>query len=122
MIEDILKERLERYRQEYREHIQKGKPITKAAKVRRFVMMHEPDAMTDAEWEAKKSAYRFTCAYCAGPGPVEMDHVIPLSKGGRHNPDNVVPACRSCNKSKGDKTLDEWGGVILPPLSRETEE
>lgn len=118
----MLIERLQRYRALHKEHTEDGKPIPKAAKVRRFVMMHEPDAMTAEEWESKKRSYRGTCAYCAGPGPVEMDHIEPLSKGGRHNPDNVVPACRSCNKSKGDKTLDEWGGVILPPLSRETEE
>jgi len=31
-----------------------------------------------------------------------MDHVIPLSKGGKHLPSNVVPACASCNSSKGN--------------------
>lgn len=37
------------------------------------------------------------------PNAPELDHVIPLSKGGRHHPDNVQCACRACNSSKSDK-------------------
>ena len=29
-----------------------------------------------------------------------MDHVDCIAKGGRHEADNVVPACRSCNSKK----------------------
>ncbi|MGE0529080.1 MAG: HNH endonuclease, partial [Bdellovibrionales bacterium] len=35
-----------------------------------------------------------------------VDHVIPLSKGGRHEWTNVVTACSECNNRKGDKTLE----------------
>jgi hypothetical protein len=37
-----------------------------------------------------------------------MDHVLPLSRGGRHCVSNVVPACGQCNKVKADMTLMEW--------------
>lgn len=37
-----------------------------------------------------------------------IDHVIPVSKGGTHTWGNVVLACRDCNYSKGAKSLDEW--------------
>ncbi len=49
------------------------------------------------------------CAYCYGSieNPT-MDHIQPLSKGGEHNITNVVPACRSCNSSKGAKPLLRW--------------
>jgi len=47
------------------------------------------------------------CHYC-GKMATELDHVIPVSRGGRHEPENVVPACRSCNSSKGSKTVEEW--------------
>ncbi|WP_201499155.1 HNH endonuclease [Psychrobacter arenosus] len=32
----------------------------------------------------------------------ELDHIIPLSKGGTHTMDNVACACRKCNNIKGD--------------------
>lgn len=37
-----------------------------------------------------------------------LDHVIPLSRGGDHTIENLVPACISCNCRKGFKTLEEW--------------
>ncbi|MFI6319741.1 HNH endonuclease [Nonomuraea sp. NPDC050556] len=49
------------------------------------------------------------CAYCASPAEV-IDHVDPLAVGGSHTAANVVPACSSCNLSKGDRLLIEWGG------------
>lgn len=48
------------------------------------------------------------CAYCGKPGKVELDHVLPISRGGRHSIGNLVAACISCNRSKGSKTLFEW--------------
>jgi len=47
------------------------------------------------------------CAYCHRPG-VTWDHVIPVSKGGKTEPGNMVPACRSCNSSKHDADIDVW--------------
>lgn len=44
------------------------------------------------------------CAYCWAPAS-ELDHVVPFSAGGRHDIDNVVPACRSCNARKANKSL-----------------
>jgi 5-methylcytosine-specific restriction endonuclease McrA len=37
-----------------------------------------------------------------------MDHVVPLARGGGHSIDNVVPACRPCNRSKGGKLVADW--------------
>lgn len=42
---------------------------------------------------------------------LEFDHVIPESRGGLGTPDNVVLACRPCNRSKKDRTPDEWRAV-----------
>jgi len=33
---------------------------------------------------------------------LHMDHVVPISRGGVHCADNLRPACRFCNLSKGD--------------------
>lgn len=37
-----------------------------------------------------------------------MDHIIALSKGGPHDFVNIIALCRSCNSSKGAKSLPEW--------------
>lgn len=50
---------------------------------------------------------RGRCAYCPAVADT-IDHVIPLARGGRHAEGNLLPACRSCNSSKGDKLLIEW--------------
>jgi 5-methylcytosine-specific restriction endonuclease McrA len=48
------------------------------------------------------------CAYCSKPCEPTMDHVVPISRGGRHEPDNVLPACAICNASKGARLIHEW--------------
>lgn len=51
----------------------------------------------------------FVCAYCADEkGPFDLDHIHPYSRGGTNDADNLTVACASCNRSKGDLTLDEW--------------
>jgi len=50
------------------------------------------------------------CFYCGAKGKMTIDHVIPISRGGKHVADNIVPACQSCNSSKGAKPLEEWHG------------
>lgn len=49
------------------------------------------------------------CAYCYRVGfPLHIDHIIPVKHGGPSDSWNLALACKSCNSSKGDKTLDEW--------------
>jgi 5-methylcytosine-specific restriction endonuclease McrA len=54
----------------------------------------------------------YTCRYCGQVGgKLEADHVIPISKGGANDLDNLVTSCRKCNRQKHDKDLDsflEW--------------
>lgn len=44
-----------------------------------------------------------------------VDHVVPLTRGGRNAPDNIVIACQHCNFSKHNKLPHEWasGGRLL---------
>ncbi|HAT1242480.1 TPA: HNH endonuclease [Corynebacterium striatum] len=37
-----------------------------------------------------------------------LDHVVPLSRGGKNTIGNALPACQSCNSSKHSKLLAEW--------------
>jgi 5-methylcytosine-specific restriction endonuclease McrA len=50
------------------------------------------------------------CSYCGATEQITIDHIEPLSRGGKHTRTNLASACRSCNSSKGAKTLDEWAG------------
>lgn len=51
------------------------------------------------------------CHYCRSFTPREcrtMDHIKPLSKGGLHDPNNLVMACGSCNFSKNNRDLETF--------------
>lgn len=47
------------------------------------------------------------CVYC-GAAATSTDHLIPRLAGGPEDADNHVPACRSCNSSKGAKDVFVW--------------
>lgn len=50
-----------------------------------------------------------TCQYCGATDlPMDVDHVVPLTRGGSNKDDNLVTACYSCNRSKGNKLPEEW--------------
>lgn len=48
-----------------------------------------------------------SCFYCDGVATT-IDHVVPIARGGSHSVGNLVPACLSCNLSKGAKLITEW--------------
>jgi len=57
------------------------------------------------QWQWRCELYGNCCAYCHSSleRKAEMDHVIPVAKGGTGWPSNLVPACRSCNARKNTK-------------------
>lgn len=46
------------------------------------------------------------CQYC-GASAESIDHVVPTSKGGPHEWENVVACCRRCNAAKEDRLLEQ---------------
>jgi len=48
------------------------------------------------------------CAYCGASGDLEVEHVVPISKGGEHHLGNIVPACHRCNSNKRSKDAWSW--------------
>lgn len=51
------------------------------------------------------------CAYCKTPvefSVVEFDHFIPVKLGGKTEISNMLPACKTCNRSKRDKMPEVW--------------
>lgn len=46
----------------------------------------------------------YKCAYCSIDNVLlEIEHIIPKSKGGRNNLKNLVLSCRECNLKKGNQ-------------------
>jgi 5-methylcytosine-specific restriction endonuclease McrA len=52
-----------------------------------------------------------TCQYC-GVAAENVDHVVPRSRGGPHEWENVVASCRRCNARKKDRTPAEAAMVL----------
>jgi hypothetical protein len=48
------------------------------------------------------------CAYCQKRPGTTRDHVVAIARGGRDERCNVVPCCKPCNFSKGDRSFAEW--------------
>lgn len=57
----------------------------------------------------------FTCQYCGGTAPdvlLHIDHIEPVSKGGRNNILNLITSCKSCNAGKGARRLADASVVV----------
>jgi len=51
----------------------------------------------------------YTCVYCGTRGTrLECDHVVPVSRGGENEIENLATACFSCNRKKRAKLVSEW--------------
>lgn len=62
-----------------------------------------------SDWMRLCRRYGYRCVYCGTqPAVLQMDHVVPLSRGGRHGIGNMLPACGPCNISKNNLLLIEW--------------
>jgi FKBP-type peptidyl-prolyl cis-trans isomerase (trigger factor) len=59
----------------------------------------------------------YTCCYCGKRGgKLEVDHKIPVSKGGSDEIDNLATSCRLCNRQKKDKSIDEFKTSVRKTL------
>lgn len=54
------------------------------------------------------NSFGHCCAYCGATGDLEVEHVVPISRGGQHCLSNIVPACHCCNSNKGTKDAHVW--------------
>jgi 5-methylcytosine-specific restriction endonuclease McrA len=67
---------------------------------------------THQNWKEVLIFFGGECAYC-GCTPkrnqrLTKDHLQPVSQGGETIPENIVPACPSCNSSKGAMDFKDW--------------
>jgi len=80
-------------------------------------------ALRQSQWW-KNQCGRGQCHYCRArvhPKKLTMDHVVPVTRGGRSTRSNVVPCCKDCNSRKQYLVPSEWQEYLneLAERSRE---
>lgn len=95
--------------------------------IREFVGLEH--RVEDADTDLRRRKYeeaRGACAYCASPishyakrvDSLELDHDIPVSRGGSDDDSNLVASCRPCNRSKGAMTGSEFREFRLSQMRK----
>lgn len=65
--------------------------------------------LTEDQWNACLKYFNNSCAYCGDNSNfLEKEHFIPLTKGGKLDSTNTIPACKKCNSSKSNKDFIVW--------------
>jgi 5-methylcytosine-specific restriction endonuclease McrA len=89
----------------------------KRAKQRAATAGYGGPHFTATQWRELVEACGGACLACgkAEPGDLNVDHVIPLGRGGSNTIENVQPLCSECNGIKGCETTDYrpgWGILL----------
>jgi len=91
-----------------REYYRRNKEYYKRkCQERRLRLLEADGSHTLGEWENTKAQYNWTCPCCGRREPeikLTEDHIIPLSRGGSDNIENIQPLCKDCNCAKATKT------------------
>jgi 5-methylcytosine-specific restriction endonuclease McrA len=82
--------------------------------VRLYNMIKQPIVKRRLSRQGLFHRDNFTCQYCGTETKdLTIDHIVPRSKGGKHEWNNVVSACMDCNHHKAEKSLDESNMKLL---------
>ena len=64
---------------------------------------------TIKEWMFCLEYFNYRCAYCGKrTSDIQQDHYVPLKSKGPYTVSNIVPACPTCNQSKGSNDAQKW--------------
>jgi 5-methylcytosine-specific restriction endonuclease McrA len=98
-------------RESYRRNYAKNYPRYLAnARNRRARTLLADGSHTSEEVREMRRDQGGVCAYCTAPlsGSYHVDHMLPLSRGGRNDWTNLAITCGSCNLAKGSMTVEEF--------------
>lgn len=104
--------------EEYEDEIRSAFLVIKMPAVVRLVGMFRRNKKKSVKF-SRISIYardNFKCQYCSVKGKMKdftFDHVIPRSRGGKTNWENIVTACVGCNSKKNNRTPSEAGMRLL---------
>jgi 5-methylcytosine-specific restriction endonuclease McrA len=142
---DRVQEKQKKYRASHHEHINdymklyrqrrpevsrraaqkwtKNNPIKNRLKVHRrnTRKLELPFNLTEQDVEDIYELFENECGFCgAGDTKMTLEHVVPLIRKDVPNPGtvrgNLMPLCKPCNSSKGDKLLEEY--LLDPKMVR----
>jgi len=71
---------------------------------------HKARELRDSQWWKRRLA-KGVCHYCGRSTPpkeLTMDHIVPVSRGGKSTRGNVAPCCKECNTAKKQLLPMEW--------------
>jgi 5-methylcytosine-specific restriction endonuclease McrA len=66
--------------------------------------------LRESQWWKRRLA-KGVCHYCGrhvAPKELTMDHIVPVSRGGKTTRGNVVACCKACNTAKKQLLPMEW--------------
>jgi len=91
------------------EVIRAGKQIFKIPSVMKLIKIIRTIYKTHVPFSKKNVMIRdkYTCQYCESKTNLSIDHVVPVSRGGKSAFENCVTACKKCNNKKSDKLPSE---------------
>lgn len=67
------------------------------------------------KWRKKKSVICYWCLRRFPPSKCHTDHITPISRGGKHTPENVCIACSHCNQVKHTAEPSTWNATLAQP-------
>lgn len=71
--------------------------------------------LRETQWWKRRLA-KGRCHYCGkqiSPRDLTMDHIVPISRGGKSTKGNVVTACKECNTLKKQLLPMEWEEYLV---------
>jgi 5-methylcytosine-specific restriction endonuclease McrA len=70
--------------------------------------------LRESQWWKRRQA-KGVCYYCnrkTPPKELTMDHIVPISRGGKSTKGNVVVSCKECNHAKKQLLPMEWEAYL----------
>lgn len=120
-------------RREYKKIWSKAHPVTKerrnahsnARKLQKRIgkgnQSPEDSKLVEMFYERVRTVSRMKCHWCRKWVPRaerEVDHIVPLAKGGQHILFNLCCSCRKCNQEKSAKAPEEFAGQFELPIGQ----
>ena len=73
--------------------------------IRKVRLKQNGGSHTLGEWENLQAQYNWMCVGCKKQTTLTKDHIIPITRGGSDNIENIQPLCKSCNSRKHNKVF-----------------
>ena len=89
---------------------ERGKEVSRDnRRKRRSRKLNLVTTFTKDEWLNCLKCFNNACCYCGEkPEILHQEHFVPVTQSGNYTKDNILPACKSCNSSKNNKSFFDW--------------